>query len=93
MKNQYINWKGIFSGMVCFIFIMFLLDDKLYNSEIKHPELGSRTTSNIIFSYILYFIDKWIGKAGLISVCAIIGLLFIIPSINWKEIFNKKKRD
>jgi hypothetical protein len=90
--KKYINTYSLIGSIASFL--MFYIDvayPGVYDYDLI-PAHFSHKTGNMVFSYLIYFMDKYLGKA-IVMACLLFfsGFLFFV-SFNWPEIIDWFKR-
>ncbi|NDV70045.1 hypothetical protein [Dysgonomonas sp. 25] len=97
-----IKWGDLIVALLCMLVLVhFSLDNNAYDYFVKNPfDHGSGTTSSRLWYFMMYKLDQWIGKTGVICLFVALTLFFLYHFYkeNMNSIINryrdwKKKRE
>ncbi|NDV79488.1 hypothetical protein [Dysgonomonas sp. 511] len=81
-----IKWGDLVVTIGCLFMIycfVFLNTPEQYASLVQQPYgQGSGSTGSMIFYFVMYKIDQWIGKTGVICFFLLLALFFLYHFLN-----------
>jgi hypothetical protein len=90
--KKYVNGFALIGAITSFLmFYINISYPKNYDYNLN-PTNFSHKTGNMVFSYIIFFMDKYLGKVGVLTSFLLLSIFFFFISFNWPEIINWLKR-